>query len=134
MEFEELPFKVKEFIFQKIIGQGSFGKIYLAQDSNTFAFYAIKSVPKSMFKNSHIKKLFKDEVSITGTIKHENVIHLYKMLESDDTFFLVFDYCEMGRKWGLFDFFFTFRNSCIAFLFKIFLTTCFSYIIKIISL
>jgi serine/threonine protein kinase len=97
MEMEELPFKVKEFIFQKVIGEGSFGKIYMAQDENTFAFYAIKRIFKKIFTNSQIKQLFRDEVSITGTIYHKNIIHLYKMLESNDSFFLVFDYCEMGR-------------------------------------
>ena len=93
---EQLPFKVQEFIFLKIIGGGSFGTIYKAQDSNSFAYYAVKRIQKSIFTNSQLKQLFRDEVSITGSINHENIIHLYKMLESDDSFFLVYDYCQMG--------------------------------------
>ena len=95
---DRLPFKINDYILERLIGKGSYGKVYLAQHANHFGLFAIKMVKrKLMEKNNNVFKMFKDEVNITSTIDHPNIIHLYQAFMNEEYYYLVYDYCEQGN-------------------------------------
>jgi serine/threonine-protein kinase ULK/ATG1 len=103
MEIPDLPMKLNNYILTKEIGSGSYGVVYQAFDQNSKASYALKKVnKKSIYKHQKLKKLFNDEIDITSTIKHANIIHLFEVLETTDDFFLVYDFCELGNAYTCF--------------------------------
>ena len=95
-EFHKL---LGDYSLLKEIGEGSFGKVYLAQHNSSSGFFAIKKIKKeSITGNKVMLNLFQEEVNITSTITHPNVIHLYELMATSKNFYLIFDYCECGKK------------------------------------
>ena len=95
-----LPVKIDDYILTKVIGKGQYGIVYQAYDYKSKANFALKQIDKALVhQDEKIFSLFNDEINITRSIRHKNVIHLYKVFETSDDYFLVYDFCERG---GLF--------------------------------
>ena len=88
---------IGDYKLLSIIGRGKFSKVWKAEHQKTKKIYAIKVLDKKRInKNKRSKELFKVEISIMKDIKHKNIIHLYKFLESEKHYYLVTDYCNQG--------------------------------------
>lgn len=88
--------KVKEkYTFEKKIGSGSFGKVYLGTRLTNEKKYAIKTINKkgllSDIKN--IECLLK-EIELMRLLKHPNIVKLYEVYESSTHIYLVLEYIE----------------------------------------
>lgn len=57
---------------------------------------ACKVVPKANLKIPKLKELFITEVKYMGLIKNENVVKLVDYLESQNTCYIVMEYCNSG--------------------------------------
>ena len=89
--------KVGKYILKEKIGQGQFGMVWKAIDSETKKIYAIKKIEiKQLEKIPKLYDLFKTEISIMHEINHENIIHLYDFLKSKKNFYLVINFCNQG--------------------------------------
>jgi serine/threonine protein kinase len=67
------PKKIGKYEVQQIIGEGSFGKVYLGVCDNEQ--YALKFIPKRSCQYKDIVKL-KMEVDLLSKLKHLNIIHM----------------------------------------------------------
>ena len=78
-----------------LAGQGSFGKVYktIKQDDNKL--YAIKEVTKSNLTEAVFENLIR-EVQISKQLKHPNLSQCIVTMESKQSFYIVFDFCEGG--------------------------------------
>lgn len=90
--------KVGKYELTKTLGQGQFGAVFLARDTNeNNKFYAVKQVNKEKVNKSDLlRRLFKTEVEVMKKIKHPNLLHLYDFLETGSNFYLVTQYCADG--------------------------------------
>ena len=68
--------KITDFTIIKILGEGSFSKVYLAQHNQTQAQYAIKAIDKRNQENVEEKDYFKRESEIMYRIHHTNIVKL----------------------------------------------------------
>ena len=94
----EFPKSLGDYSILKEIGTGSFGKVYLAQHKTSSGYFAVKKIRKESVSSSKtMTRLFQDEVNITSTINHPNILHLYELMATSNSFYLVFDYCEIGN-------------------------------------
>lgn len=94
--------KIGDYLLEKEIGKGSFGSVYRAKEITTGTTYAIKKLLKSKYnRNEILKRLLKSEISIMHKIKHPNILHLYKFLETSEHYYLVVDYCNKGDLEGV---------------------------------
>ena len=81
----------------KLIGKGSFGKVYLSVQKLTNRLVAIKCLEKEFLKNSITKKKILLEVNILKKIiGHLNLIKLLEVFENKKYVFCVFEYCQKG--------------------------------------
>ncbi|XP_006885665.1 PREDICTED: serine/threonine-protein kinase 33 [Elephantulus edwardii] len=88
---------IQEFYtFGKVLGQGSFGLVIEATDTETGTKWAIKKVNKDKAGSSAVK-LLEREVSILKSVKHEHIIHLEQVLETPKQMYLVMELCEDGE-------------------------------------
>ncbi|KAJ3178720.1 hypothetical protein HDU85_005123 [Gaertneriomyces sp. JEL0708] len=89
------------FIVQKVLGEGSYGKVKQAIDTQTFRTVALKIIQKgSLKKQSHITRL-KREVRIMRLLHHPNITRLHDVMETDKEIVLVMEHVNGGE---LFDY------------------------------
>lgn len=89
--------KVGNYIFQRRIGEGQFGKVYTASHEHTNELFAIKTVAKERInKMTKLRSLFETEMAVMSKIKHPNILHLHEYLETPNNYYLVIDYCNNG--------------------------------------
>ena len=91
------PWTLGKYFITNILGSGSFGIVYSAYDTVSKSKFALKQLKKSQInKTERNQRLFQDEVDITSTIRHRNVVHLHEVYETPNHLYLVYDLCEKG--------------------------------------
>jgi serine/threonine protein kinase len=88
--------KIGKYILEKELGRGAFGVVYKAIDSTDNKVYAVKKLQKKGFMNSKMKILLDTEISIMSEITHPNILHLFEYLQSDESYYLVIQFCNQG--------------------------------------
>ena len=77
------------------IGHGSFGRVYLGEDSKTKELYAIKRVDKRQLQQSqYLEKAFWNEVEIMRKIQSPYSVKLYNVLTSLHYYNMVEELCD----------------------------------------
>ena len=82
----------------KLLGYGSFGKVFLEINKINKKFYAIKHMEKSL-----IKKVLKtldpiySEIEIQSKIRHPNIVRILYANENDKYFDIVLEYAKNGN-------------------------------------
>ena len=86
--------KIGHFIFEKKIGQGTFGKVILARDEITGEKVAIKILEKEkILKQTSLNKLER-EINILKLLRHDNIVYLYNVIDTKDYLYLVMEYIK----------------------------------------
>lgn len=89
--------RVGNYLLEREIGSGQFGKIYLAKNITNGHIYAVKQIDREKVEsNNTLQRLLRTEISIMRDIKHPNILHLHENLQSTNNFYLVLDYCNQG--------------------------------------
>ena len=80
-------------IQKKSIGKGSFSKIYVGTSISTGEQIAVKIIKKNNVKNENT---ILREIKIMSMIKHHNVLCLLDVLVSNNKYYLIMEYCDIG--------------------------------------
>lgn len=80
--------------FDKELGSGGYGTVYLGINKLTGEKRAIKAIKKTSVDN---QEAFRDEIKILMGMDHPNIIKLYEIFESEDYVYLVQEVCEGGE-------------------------------------
>ena len=91
---------IKNYTFKKDIGEGNFGKVKLGIFNPTGEEFAIKVLNKDRIKIKMKNSIFKENQIITK-FNHINVIYVFKILEDNQNFYIIMEYCKHGE---LFDY------------------------------
>ena len=73
------------------IGEGSYAKIYKAQNKKTKSYVAIKEIDKRRYKLL-TKEIF-NEAEIMNIIKSENSVNFKDKIDTKDYFYIIMDLC-----------------------------------------
>ena len=88
---------ILEFNSPKIIGIGSYGKVYLYRNITDKKLYAIKHLDKMILcKSIHTIKRIYDEINIQSRIHHQNIVRLLNVKENDKSIYLIMEYANTG--------------------------------------
>lgn len=87
--------KIGEYKLVRIIGTGTFGKVYLAQLGNKM--FAIKVLHKK--KVIELKQVdhIKNEKDILASIQHPFIVNLLESFHDESNLYLVFDFVQGGE-------------------------------------
>ncbi|KAJ7961109.1 Non-specific serine/threonine protein kinase [Quillaja saponaria] len=81
----------------KLLGQGTFAKVYHARNLKTGMSVAIKIIDKDrVFKVGMIDQI-KREVSVMRLVRHPNVVELYEVMASKTKIYFVMEYAKGGE-------------------------------------
>lgn len=89
---EELSAKPFKWIKGKLIGQGSFGKVYYGMNTENNQIMAVKQVD---IKNKKMVEALNAEITFMKDLRHENIVHYYGS-EYGETFNVFLEYVSGG--------------------------------------
>ena len=92
---EEAEMKKDDFLFEKRLGDGAFGKVWRVRHLATQRTYAIKEVPKE--KVMKMLPQFKREVFIMYQLSHPHIVKLHSHFEDETSFYLIMELSEGGN-------------------------------------
>lgn len=78
------------------VGEGSFATVRIAINTVTGERVACKIVAKQLLRQQKIEKRFVDRVEVLKSLMHPNIINCLDMLEDDDNYYVILEYCENG--------------------------------------
>ncbi|CAN6448297.1 unnamed protein product [Victoria cruziana] len=94
---EESGTVVGKYELGKVLGEGSFGKVFLGRNVETGEKRAIKALSKEkIFQNKMVDQI-KREISTMKLVKHPNVVQLYEVMASKNKVYFVLEYVKGGE-------------------------------------
>lgn len=94
-------YEIGDFIIEHKLGQGGFGKVFLATHKHTLEPVAIKLINKTVINNNIQLQCIQNEINIHKRLYHEAIVRHYCVLETHSTISMVTEYCPNGE---LFDY------------------------------
>ena len=79
------------------LGEGSFGAVWLMEDTTTHRKIAMKTLLESALALDVERKKFSREMSLAGQLHHRNIVELCGSGEKDGQFYLLQEYCPCGN-------------------------------------
>lgn len=89
--------RVGPYIVTATLGQGTFGKVKLAQHQETGQQYAIKILDKSDIKANELTVNVRREIAIMKALNHRNIVNLREVLSSKTKLYIVMDLVRGGE-------------------------------------
>lgn len=87
-----------DFDFLKVIGRGSFGKVYMANHKHENKIYAIKVLDKeAILKRNEVKHIMAERNVLITNLNHPFLIGLHYSFQSADKLYFVLDYVNGGE-------------------------------------
>lgn len=74
------------------VGKGAYAKVYVAKRISNNKLYAIKVYSKDYLTKPHRIVNVQNEITIGSQIRHQNIVKLYYMNETNDTVNLIMEY------------------------------------------
>ena len=87
---------INDFDIIKMLGVGSFGKVYSVRHKKTGVVYAIKEINKLNKNNQEGKPYFRREIEIMYKVHHPNVVRVFNHFEDSKNCYFVMEYVPGG--------------------------------------
>lgn len=81
----------------KLLGHGSFAKVYQARNIKTNENVAIKVIDKEKILKGGLISHIKREISILRRVRHPNIVQLYEVMATKTKIFFVMEYVRGGE-------------------------------------
>jgi serine/threonine protein kinase len=88
---------INQFLFIKVIGKGTFGKVILAKNKDDGELYALKCVKKDyIIKTKNLENIRNEKILLEG-IDSPFIIRLHFTFQNKEKIFFAFSYCNGGE-------------------------------------
>ncbi|KDP45725.1 hypothetical protein JCGZ_17332 [Jatropha curcas] len=81
----------------RLLGQGTFAKVYHARSIRTNQSVAIKVIDKEKVLKVGLVDQIKREISVMRIVRHPNIVQLYEVLATKTKIFFAMEYCKGGE-------------------------------------
>jgi serine/threonine protein kinase len=80
---------------EQVLGQGGMGTVYLAKDTGLNRKVALKILRSDLGEDIAFAKKFLEEVEVTASLAHPNIIRVFTLGEQDDRLYLVMEHLDV---------------------------------------
>lgn len=88
---------IDNYVLKEIVGEGQYGKVYKAFNTQTYALYAVKVIRADKFKEvPKLQEFTLNEIKVLSKIEHPNIVRFVQMLKTSNNMYLIYEYCEHG--------------------------------------
>jgi protein kinase A len=94
-------YSLDDFILQRTLGTGSFGRVHLVQSRHNHRFYAIKVLKKAQVVKMKQVEHTNDERRMLQRVKHPFLITLWGTFQDAKNLYMVMDFVEGGELFSL---------------------------------
>mmetsp|Transcript_6400 Transcript_6400/g.4832 ORF Transcript_6400/g.4832 Transcript_6400/m.4832 type:complete len:222 (+) Transcript_6400:193-858(+) len=88
---------MESFQIIKVIGRGSFGKVYLVQKRDTHELFAMKTLKKDQILRKNQKQNTKAERMILEKLSHPFIVKLHYAFQTPEKLYFVIDFLNGGE-------------------------------------
>uniref|UniRef100_M1BU67 non-specific serine/threonine protein kinase n=2 Tax=Solanum tuberosum TaxID=4113 RepID=M1BU67_SOLTU len=81
----------------RLLGQGTFAKVYYARNIKTGQSVAIKVIDKEKVLRVGLMNQIKREISVMKLVRHPNIVHLYEVMATKTKIYFIMEYCKGGE-------------------------------------
>ncbi|MFS7931369.1 putative protein kinase CAMK-CAMKL-CHK1 family [Helianthus anomalus] len=81
----------------KLLGHGTFAKVYHARNLETNQSVAVKVIDKSKIMEAGLINQIKREISVMRLVKHPNVVRLYEVMANKANIYFAMEYIKGGE-------------------------------------
>lgn len=81
----------------RLLGQGTFAKVYYGRDTRTGQGVAIKVIDKDKVLRVGLVNQIKREISIMKLVKHPNILQLYEVMATKTKIYFALEYAKGGE-------------------------------------
>ncbi|KAF3766369.1 Pkinase-domain-containing protein [Cryphonectria parasitica EP155] len=107
---------VKDFKFDRVLGEGSYSTVFLATDRTNNKEYAVKVLEKKhIIKEKKIKYVNIEKNTLNRLTDHPGIVRLYYTFQDETSLYYVLDLCNGGELLGVLKRTGTFDVECTRF-------------------
>ncbi|XP_015110632.1 aurora kinase B [Diachasma alloeum] len=88
---------LNDFEFGSPLGNGQFGRVYLAREKKTHYMVALKTMSKKQLRQARNEKQVLREIEIQSRLVHPNILRLFTYFHDERHIFLVLEYAAKGE-------------------------------------
>ncbi|CAA0830584.1 CBL-interacting serine/threonine-protein kinase 10 [Striga hermonthica] len=88
---------MQKYELGKLLGQGTFAKVYHARDIKNGNSVAIKVMDKEKISKGGLVEQIKREISIMSRVRHPNIVQLYEVMATKTKIYFVMEYMKGGE-------------------------------------
>jgi len=81
----------------RLLGQGTFAKVYYATNLKTGENVAIKAIDKEKIREVGMIDQIKREISVMRLVRHPNIVRLYEVMATKSKIYIVMEYVKGGE-------------------------------------
>ncbi|KAL2922306.1 CBL-interacting serine/threonine-protein kinase 1 [Bienertia sinuspersici] len=96
-EREGKEMQIGKYSLGRILGEGNFGKVKFAKNTQTGDSYAVKILEKKKILNLKITDQIKREIATLKLLKHPNIVRLYEVIASKTKIYMVLEFVHGGE-------------------------------------
>ena len=89
-------FVLEDFALGRELGEGLFGRVYLARTKSDLKVVALKVLYKESLEKENVVEQLRREVEIHTRLRHRNIVRMYSYFHDKTKVFLVLEYCPGG--------------------------------------
>lgn len=94
-------YRLSDFIIQRTLGTGSFGRVHLARSKHNLRFYAIKVLNKERIVKMKQIEHTNNEMMMLESVQHPFIINLWGSFQDTGNLYMVMDFVPGGELFTL---------------------------------
>lgn len=91
------PILMQKYELGRLLGQGTFAKVYHARCLSSGQSVAIKIIDKDKVSRSGMMDQIKREISVMRLVKHPNIVNLHEVMASKSKIYFAMEYAKGGE-------------------------------------
>nr|GFD10265.1 CBL-interacting serine/threonine-protein kinase 20 [Tanacetum cinerariifolium] len=97
MEKKKGNILMQRYELGKLLGQGTFAKVYHARNLKTGKSVAVKVIDKAKVMQNGLIDQIKREISVMKLVRHPNVVQLYEVMASKTKIYFAMEFVKGGE-------------------------------------
>ncbi|KAH7925304.1 kinase-like protein [Leucogyrophana mollusca] len=94
-------YRLTDFIIQRTLGTGSFGRVHLVRSKHNLRFYAIKVLSKEKIVRTKQVEHTNNEQAMLNAVQHPFIINLWGAFQDNSNLYMVMDFVPGGELFSL---------------------------------